>query len=101
MNQAIIAEIMRSGEPDSILDFQILARESAKWDEEQRDAEFVQSEQVFCENIRKLVYAWNVQDKNGAASVAAAWWKRSITGNGIVTAVSGKSSYAASAVKIR
>ena len=25
MNQAIIAEIMRSGEPDSILDFQILA----------------------------------------------------------------------------
>jgi len=48
---------MRSGEPDSILDFQILARESAKWDEEQRDAEFVQSEQVFCENIRKLVYA--------------------------------------------
>lgn len=29
MNQAIIAEIMRSGEPDSILDFQILARESA------------------------------------------------------------------------
>lgn len=57
MNQAIIAEIMRSGEPDSILDFQILARESAKWDEEHRDAEFVQSEQVFCENIRKLVYA--------------------------------------------
>ena len=57
MNQAIIAEIMRSGEPDSILDFQILARESAKWDEEQLDAEFVQSEQVFCENIRKLVYA--------------------------------------------
>lgn len=39
--------------------------------------------------------------QNGAASVAAAWWKRSITGNGIVTAVSGKSSYAASAVKIR